>query len=299
VPAQKIRCVPNGVDDWMVAAASAGDPAPDARPPGSDRFRIVYVGAHGKWNGLGQILDAAALLRDDPRIEFENFSSAYDGLRPDKGDPEFSEERYHAWCRGQTGYPLVDACMRALHATGWINFRMRAMLVSFASYHLWLHWRPTAVFLARHFLDFEPGIHFSQFQMQSGTTGINTVRIYSPTKQALDHDACGDFVRAWVPELERVPATYIVAPHKMPASVQSQVGCLINRHYPAPIVDHAYAYQRARRLIGEIRRQPNAREEAERIQSKHGSRRSGIVSNSPRAKRSETSKQASLFDDSP
>ena len=103
-------------------------------------------------------------FEDEPEIEFENMNRAYDGLR----ESEFREDRFEAWCRGETGYPMVDACMRALHQTGWINFRMRAMLVSFASYHLWLHWRQTAVFLARHFLDYEPGIHFSQFQMQSG-----------------------------------------------------------------------------------------------------------------------------------
>jgi hypothetical protein len=83
---------------------------------------------------------------------------------------------------------MVDACMRQLCATGWLNFRMRAMLVSFAAYHLWLHWRAPGLFLARQFLDFEPGIHWSQMQMQSGTTGINTLRIYSPAKQARDHD---------------------------------------------------------------------------------------------------------------
>jgi len=72
---------------------------------------------------------------------------------------------------------FVDACMRALIQTGWINFRMRAMLVSFSSYHLWLHWREPGLHLARVFTDYEPGIHWSQVQMQSGTTGINTLRI--------------------------------------------------------------------------------------------------------------------------
>ncbi|GAC1497466.1 MAG: hypothetical protein NVS3B17_19740 [Vulcanimicrobiaceae bacterium] len=104
---------------------------------------------------------------------------------------------------------MIDACMRALHRSGWIDSRMRAMLMSFASYHLWLHWRPTAVYLGSQFLDFEAGTHYPQSQMQSGTTGINTLRIYSPTKQARDWDPDGAFIRRYVPELTRVPAPYI------------------------------------------------------------------------------------------
>ena len=88
--------------------------------------------------------------------------------------------------------------MRQLRATGWLNFRMRAMLVSFATYQLWLHWRKPGSFLAWRFLDFEPGIHWSQ--MQSGTTGINALRICSPTKQANDHDPQGLYLRRWEPE---------------------------------------------------------------------------------------------------
>jgi deoxyribodipyrimidine photo-lyase len=108
-------------------------------------------------------------LESEPAIEFRNFARACDGLR----ENEFNDAHFEAWRLGRTGYPMVDACMRSLVATGWLNFRMRAMLVSFASYHLWLHWRQTGLFLARQFLDFEPGIHWSQLQMQSGTTGIN------------------------------------------------------------------------------------------------------------------------------
>jgi deoxyribodipyrimidine photo-lyase len=166
--------------------------------------------------------------------------------------------------------------MHALARCGWINFRMRAMLVSFASYHLWLHWQHSAPFLARAFLDFEPGIHYSQFQMQSGTTGINTLRIYSPAKQVLDHDPAGVFIRAELPALARVPSRFLAEPHTMPLSVQREAGCIVGHDYPMPIVDHASAYREARERIAAVRRRSDARAEADVIQQRHGSRRSGL-----------------------
>ena len=208
-------------------------------------------------------------FEDQPSLEFENMNRAFDGLRED----EFREDRFEAWCRGETGYPMVDACMRALHDTGWINFRMRAMLVSFASYHLWLHWRRPAVFLARHFLDYEPGIHFSQFQMQAGVTGINTLRIYSPAKQVIDQDPEGEFLRRYCPELEGVAAGCLPEPHLMSLHEQSKAGCRIGRDYPEPIVDHREAYSRARKRMGEFKARPETKEQSERVQKKHGSRR--------------------------
>ena len=208
-------------------------------------------------------------FEDEPGIEFENMNRAYDGLR----ENEFREDRFEAWCRGETGYPMVDACMRALHQTGWINFRMRAMLVSFASYHLWLHWRRTALFLARHFLDYEPGIHYSQFQMQSGVTGINTLRIYSPAKQVVDQDPEGDFLRRFCPELEGVPKVYLPEPHRMPESLQRDIGCVVGKDYPSPVVDHREAYAQARKRMGEARKSPGAQAESLRVREKHGSRR--------------------------
>lgn len=212
-------------------------------------------------------------LEDEPRIEFQNMSRACDGLREDFTDTPEAKRRLEAWENGFTGYPMVDACMRCVQATGWLNFRMRAMLMSFASHHLWLHWRPTALFLARHFLDFEPGIHFSQAQMQSATTGINTVRIYSPAKQALDQDPEGQFIKLWVPELEGVPTSWLSEPHRMSLSQQSAAGCRIGADYPEPIVDHATAYREARSKIALLRRQPGSRDEAKRVFLRHGSRK--------------------------
>ncbi|MGR8921995.1 MAG: FAD-binding domain-containing protein, partial [Gammaproteobacteria bacterium] len=172
-------------------------------------------------------------LEDEPRIEFENMNRAFDGLREDA----FNEIFFERWTAAETGYPLVDACLRALAHTGWINFRMRAMLVSFASYHLWLHWRRPALHLAQLFLDYEPGIHYPQVQMQSGTTGINAVRIYSPIKQVHDQDPRGEFIRRWIPALAGVPDEFIAEPARMPRALQARVGCLIGRDYPAPVVE--------------------------------------------------------------
>jgi deoxyribodipyrimidine photo-lyase len=208
-------------------------------------------------------------LEDEPAIEMRSMLRAAEGLRTEA----IPTERLAAWQAGRTGYPLVDACMRSLVAGGWLTFRMRALLVSFASYSLWLHWRPTGLHLARHFLDFEPGIHWSQMQMQSGTTGINTLRIYNPTKQALDQDPRGIFIRRWVPELAGVPVAHVHMPWTMPHATQLAAGCVIGRDYPPPIVDHAAAVREAKRRLAAVRNDVEARAEARDVARRHGSRR--------------------------
>ncbi len=210
-------------------------------------------------------------LESEPRIEFENLHRACDGLR----EEEFDAARFEAWCRAETGFPFVDACMRALEASGWINFRMRAMLMSFASYHLWLHWRQPAVFLARRFTDYEPGIHYAQSQMQAGTTGINTFRIYNPVKQSQDQDPTGRFIRQWLPQLARVPDRWIHTPWEMDRRTQQSSHCVIGDDYPPPVVDHIAAAKAARQRMGKLRR-GEARVEGQKILQRHGSRKGGL-----------------------
>jgi deoxyribodipyrimidine photo-lyase len=203
-------------------------------------------------------------LEDEPRIEFENLHRAYDGLRPDVADAK----RLAAWSEGNTGFPFVDACMRALNQHGWINFRMRAMLMSFASYHLWLPWRESGLHLARKFVDYEAGIHWPQVQMQSGTTGINTVRIYNPLKQGYDQDPTGQFVRAHLPELASVPDAFIHEPWRWERAASLT--------YPPPIVDNTAAARAARDALHGIRKRADHKTEARDIVDRHGSRKTGM-----------------------
>jgi deoxyribodipyrimidine photo-lyase len=198
-------------------------------------------------------------LEQQPEIETRCMHPAFEGMR----EPHHSEALFEAWKQGRTGYPLVDASMRSLHENGWINFRMRAMLVSFASYHLWLDWRVTAPFLARLFTDYEPGIHYSQFQMQSGVTGINAIRMYAPVKQSRDHDPEGKFIRRHVPELQHVSPQWIHEPWRMSEPPAD---------YPLPVVDQETAMKHARSEIAKRWKSDAFRDTAKDVAQKLGSR---------------------------
>ena len=199
-------------------------------------------------------------LETEPELEWRPMARTYEGLRPPPNDPETLER----FAQGRTGYPFVDACMRSLRSVGWINFRMRAMLMSFASYDLWLPWQQSATVLARLFTDYEPGIHWTQAQMQSGETGINAVRIYSPVKQGYDQDPTGEFIRRWVPELAHLEGKALQEPWTLDE---------LPHGYPERMVDHARAAAEAKSRIYAVRRQPDARAEAESVFERHGSRK--------------------------
>jgi deoxyribodipyrimidine photo-lyase len=181
----------------------------------------------------------------DSSLELVSQHPGTRGLR----ESEFNERWFARWQAAETGYPFIDAGLRMLRETGWINMRLRGTLISFAVNELWLHWKEPALFLAREFLDYEPGIHYSQMQIHAGTYLSTHPLMYNPVKQAQDHDSRGDFVRMWLPSLAKVPTEFIFEPWKMPRAVQVACGVHIGQQYPAPVVPYEAAGNAARTTI--------------------------------------------------
>jgi len=171
-------------------------------------------------------------FESDCLMEFRPINRAFE-----KMPRNFTPQIFEAWATGKTGFPMIDASMRCLEQTGYLNFRMRAMLATFITFPLWQEWKVGAIHLAKLFLDFEPGIHYPQYQMQAGLTGYHTLRVYNPTIQAQQHDKEGTFIYEWVPELRNVPVPLLFEPWKMTALEQQWYRCEIGKDYPAPIVD--------------------------------------------------------------
>ncbi|MDY7025170.1 MAG: FAD-binding domain-containing protein [Pseudomonadota bacterium] len=221
-------------------------------------------------------------LESQPSLEFQCMHPALESLR----DPH-QTRHLQAWVEGKTGYPIVDACIRCLQQTGWLNFRMRAMIVSFAAYDLWLDWRQIHPFLAGYFSDYEPGIHFSQLQMQSGVTGINALRMYNPLKQSYEKDPKGEFIRQYLPELRHLDNDAIHEPW-------------LHCDYQPPVVDHSAAISLARQQFKAIRQQSDFAELSKAVFVKHGSRKRSSsrrkTKNKTKAQSSSNDQQLSLFD---
>ncbi len=205
-------------------------------------------------------------LESEPELEFKEFHSFFNNLR------RKNDRFLKLWSEGKTGYPFLDACMRSLNHNGWLNFRMRAMLMSFASYNLWIPWQESGEILAKKFVDYEPGIHWCQCQMQSGTTSINTNRIYNPVKQGKDHDPEGEFIREWLPELKNIPTHFIHEPWLI--IDYEEYKNLNNINYNNPIIDIKETSRSARKRLYKITQKEGYWDISKNIYKRHGSRKS-------------------------
>lgn len=168
----------------------------------------------------------SSILEEHPRVMKGNFRREYDTLEWNN-DPEL----FAAWCEGRTGYPIVDAGMRQLRATGWMHNRVRMIVASFLTKDLLIDWRMGERFFFEHLIDGDPASNNGgwQWAASTGTDAQPYFRIFNPTLQGKRWDPDGVYIRKWIPELRNVPTREIHAPTHSP---------LLNT-YPAPIVDHA------------------------------------------------------------
>ena len=186
-----------------------------------------------------------------PHVRRGAFRPAYDAIAW-----EDDERGFAAWCAGRTGYPIVDAAMRQLRATGWMHNRARMIAASFLVKDLLVDWRRGEEWFMQQLVDGDPAANNGGWQWSAGT-GTDAApyfRIFNPASQGWKLDPAGDYVRRWVPELARVPAAFIHAPWTMPRSDQVRAGCVMGKDYPLPIVDHAFARERVLAAYAAVKR---------------------------------------------
>ena len=247
----------------------------DDAPPNAGRWRSSLTSFLSRLRWRDHFIQR---LESESQMEFETLNPAYQNLEY-IDDPE----RFERWTTGYTGWPMVDACVRCLLTTGFVNFRMRAMLTSAACHSLQIHWKKLDHPMARMYTDYEPGIHLSQLQMQASVVGINTIRIYSPTKQIIDQDPEAEFIKQWIPELRDYTAKEIIQHAEDP---------LLG--YPAPLVDWRVSSKEMRNKLWAIRKQPETREIASQVYEKHGSRKGPSSRRRTSTAKSKTSPKATV-----
>ena len=166
-----------------------------------------------------------------------------------------NQDDYAAWCDGRTGYPIVDAAMRQLVQTGWMHNRARMIAASFLVKDLLIDWRWGERFYMEHLIDGDAAANNGGWQWTAGvgTDAAPYFRVFNPVLQSRRFDPDGAYIRRWLPALEHVPTQYVHTPWTMPDAMQRSAGCVIAHDYPAPIVDHALARQRALAAYGQER----------------------------------------------
>jgi deoxyribodipyrimidine photo-lyase len=192
----------------------------------------------------------AQVLWHHPYVTRGAFRPAFDGV-PWRTDPA----AFDAWREGRTGYPVVDAAMRQLTASGWMHNRARMIAASFLAKDLLIDWRRGERHFMDHLVDGDVAANNGGWQWAAGT-GTDAqpyFRVFNPVAQGERHDPDGSFVRRWIPELAGVPDRFVHAPWTMPPGVQATAGCVVGRDYPVPIVDHAMARARALAAYRSIR----------------------------------------------
>jgi deoxyribodipyrimidine photo-lyase len=199
-------------------------------------------------------------------MEKESINKGFQKLKK-----EVSDEFQIAWKTGKTGFPLIDAAMRCLNETGYLNFRMRALAVSFFTHNLWQPWQDASKHLSQMFLDFEPGIHFPQLQMQAGETGTNMIRIYNPIKNSLEHDPDAVFIKKWVPELKNLEIPFCHEPYLMTELDQIFNNFKLGEDYPYPIVDIKQTRKKASDILWNMRKNKQVKTDGKRLLKKHTS----------------------------
>lgn len=174
-----------------------------------------------------------SILWHFPHVATRSFNARYDQLGWRRDADDFS-----AWAEGRTGYPVIDAAMRQLAATGWMHNRARMITASFLTKDLLIDWREGERFFMRHLIDGDLAANNGGWQWAAGT-GTDAqpyFRIFNPVSQSIRFDPQGDYIRRWVPELAALPGKYVHAPWTAPSRP---------KNYPPPIIDHAFARQRA------------------------------------------------------
>lgn len=239
----------------------------------STRQVYQYVREHAP-SGSGQDMFISRLfwnrhynqkLEDWPGWLDRAVNPELEGFNRDNFDPEL----VMAWKEGRTGYPMVDAAMRCLRETGWLNFRMRAMGASAYFHLLQQPWQIGADWYHHHLIDSDAAINYTQWQSQAGLIGKPNLRLYNPRKQVRDQDPEGAWIRRWVPELEGLPPDHLPQPEKTPPDVQHECSVTIgdgpDADYPRPVVEYEASKEQFWRRYEAVKPAAAARLADERI----------------------------------